>query len=98
MSSRRWRPSGCARFAANRCAAISRPSRARSAARTGNGSSCRNTRREPDAERCNAAVTADDVLGTREQPDTWRDYYRQMVLIRSFELRAAEMYQRAKIG
>lgn len=27
-----------------------------------------------------------------------RDYYRQMVLIRSFELRAAEMYTRAKIG
>ncbi|MEH0421157.1 pyruvate dehydrogenase (acetyl-transferring) E1 component subunit alpha [Streptomyces sp. B21-083] len=27
-----------------------------------------------------------------------RDYYRQMTLIRSFELRAAEMYARAKIG
>ena len=27
-----------------------------------------------------------------------REYYRQMVLIRSFELRAAEMYTRAKIG
>lgn len=27
-----------------------------------------------------------------------RDYYRKMVLIRSFELRAAEMYTRAKIG
>jgi len=29
---------------------------------------------------------------------TWREYYRQMALIRAFELRAAEMYQRAKIG
>jgi pyruvate dehydrogenase E1 component alpha subunit len=27
-----------------------------------------------------------------------REYYRQMALIRSFELRAAEMYTRAKIG
>lgn len=32
------------------------------------------------------------------QAQTWRDYYRQMSLIRAFELRAAEMYQRAKIG
>ncbi|XAS74982.1 pyruvate dehydrogenase (acetyl-transferring) E1 component subunit alpha [Dermatophilaceae bacterium Sec6.4] len=30
--------------------------------------------------------------------ETLKDYYRQMVLIRSFELRASEMYQRAKIG
>ncbi len=29
---------------------------------------------------------------------TWGEYYRQMSLIRAFELRAAEMYQRAKIG
>ena len=27
-----------------------------------------------------------------------RGYYRQMTLIRAFELRAAEMYTRAKIG
>lgn len=27
-----------------------------------------------------------------------RDYYRQMTMIRAFEVRAAEMYQRAKIG
>jgi pyruvate dehydrogenase E1 component alpha subunit len=33
-----------------------------------------------------------------EPPETLIDYYRQMVLIRSFELRAGEMYQRAKIG
>jgi pyruvate dehydrogenase E1 component alpha subunit len=33
-----------------------------------------------------------------ETAQTWRSYYRQMALIRSFELRAAEMYQRAKIG
>ncbi|MEO6886671.1 MAG: pyruvate dehydrogenase (acetyl-transferring) E1 component subunit alpha [Jatrophihabitantaceae bacterium] len=33
-----------------------------------------------------------------EPPQIWRDYYQQMSLIRAFELRAAEMYQRAKIG
>jgi len=33
-----------------------------------------------------------------EPPDVLRDYYAQMALIRAFELRAAEMYQRAKIG
>ncbi|MGH3636819.1 MAG: pyruvate dehydrogenase (acetyl-transferring) E1 component subunit alpha [Mycobacterium sp.] len=33
-----------------------------------------------------------------ESAPTLRDYYRQMVLIRAFELRAAEMYQRAKVG
>ncbi len=33
-----------------------------------------------------------------EPPEVLRGYYRQMALIRSFELRAAEMYQRAKIG
>jgi pyruvate dehydrogenase E1 component alpha subunit len=31
-------------------------------------------------------------------PDVLRGYYRQMVLIREFELRASEMYTRAKIG
>ncbi len=35
---------------------------------------------------------------TEESPDVLRDYYRQMALIRAFELRAGEMYQRAKIG
>ncbi len=33
-----------------------------------------------------------------EPPDRLRDYYRQMALVRSFELKASEMYQRAKIG
>ena len=33
-----------------------------------------------------------------EPAETLRDYYQQMALIRAFELRAAEMYQRAKIG
>jgi pyruvate dehydrogenase E1 component subunit alpha len=33
-----------------------------------------------------------------EDPDVLREYYRQMTLIRAFELRAAEMYTRAKIG
>jgi pyruvate dehydrogenase E1 component alpha subunit len=33
-----------------------------------------------------------------EPADVLRDYYAQMALIRAFELRAAEMYQRAKIG
>jgi pyruvate dehydrogenase E1 component alpha subunit len=33
-----------------------------------------------------------------ESAEQWREYYRQMALIRAFELRAAEMYQRAKIG
>jgi pyruvate dehydrogenase E1 component alpha subunit len=34
----------------------------------------------------------------QEPPETLTDYYRQMALIRSFELRADEMYRRAKIG
>lgn len=33
-----------------------------------------------------------------EPAETLRGYYRQMALIRAFELRAAQMYQRAKIG
>ena len=33
-----------------------------------------------------------------EPPEVLRDYDAQMALIRAFELRAAEMYQRAKIG
>jgi pyruvate dehydrogenase E1 component alpha subunit len=33
-----------------------------------------------------------------EDPEVLREYYRQMALIRAFELRAAEMYTRAKIG
>lgn len=38
------------------------------------------------------------VFRNHEPVEALRDYYRQMVLIRAFELRAAEMYQRAKIG
>jgi len=34
----------------------------------------------------------------QEPPKVLREYYRQMALIRSFELRAGQMYQRAKIG
>lgn len=34
----------------------------------------------------------------REPPDVLRGYYRQMALVRAFELRAGEMYQRARIG
>lgn len=33
-----------------------------------------------------------------DDPDVLRSYYRQMALIRAFELRAAEMYTKAKIG
>ncbi|HEX6472892.1 MAG TPA: pyruvate dehydrogenase (acetyl-transferring) E1 component subunit alpha [Streptosporangiaceae bacterium] len=33
-----------------------------------------------------------------EPPEVLRGYYRQMALIRAFELRAGEMYQRARIG
>ncbi|WP_193509174.1 pyruvate dehydrogenase (acetyl-transferring) E1 component subunit alpha [Cryobacterium sp. BB736] len=33
-----------------------------------------------------------------DSPDTLRGYYEQMVLVREFELKAAEMYARAKIG
>jgi pyruvate dehydrogenase E1 component alpha subunit len=35
---------------------------------------------------------------TNEEPETIVGYYRQMVLVRRFEERCAEMYQRAKIG
>lgn len=33
-----------------------------------------------------------------DSPETFRRYYQQMALIRAFELRASQMYQRAKIG
>ena len=39
-------------------------------------------------------MTSTDL--TREDPAVLRDYYRQMALIRAFELRAAEMYTRAR--
>ena len=38
------------------------------------------------------------VTDADEDPAVLREYYRQMALIRAFELRAAEMYTRAKIG
>jgi pyruvate dehydrogenase E1 component alpha subunit len=46
---------------------------------------------ERTASRPSAASVGEDA-------QLLRDYYRQMTLIRSFELRAAEMYTRAKIG
>lgn len=45
---------------------------------------------QPDAE--------PDVFPAGEQAQALRDYYEQMVLIRAFELRADEMYRRARIG
>jgi pyruvate dehydrogenase E1 component alpha subunit len=45
-----------------------------------------------------ADPTATRVLPGDEPPDVLRGYYRQMALIRAVELRAAEMYTRAKIG
>ncbi|HET6911243.1 MAG TPA: pyruvate dehydrogenase (acetyl-transferring) E1 component subunit alpha [Mycobacteriales bacterium] len=41
---------------------------------------------------------ADGTRFASEHPETLRGYYSQMALIRAFELRSAEMYQRAKIG
>jgi pyruvate dehydrogenase E1 component alpha subunit len=38
-----------------------------------------------------------DAVAT-ERPEVLAGYYRQMALIRAFELRASEMYQRARIG
>ena len=46
-----------------------------------------------------AAAPAPDTGGIgSESHETLQHYYRQMAFIRAFELRAAEMYQRAKIG
>jgi pyruvate dehydrogenase E1 component alpha subunit len=42
--------------------------------------------------------TPHPVFPPGESAETLRGYYRQMALIRAFELRAAQMYQRAKIG
>ena len=51
----------------------------------------------------NATQTEDDQVSPAAFPadeplQVLRGYYQQMALIRAFELRAAEMYQRAKIG
>ena len=46
-------------------------------------------------------LTGTHLTGTHltgEDPAVLREYYRRMALIRAFELRAAEMYTRAKIG
>jgi pyruvate dehydrogenase E1 component alpha subunit len=50
------------------------------------------------ASRTRAKAVANESSWDEEKPDTLRDYYRQMWLIRRFEERCAEMYQRAKIG
>jgi hypothetical protein len=53
---------------------------------------------EPGPERENAAGTPATTAPPAEQAEVLRGYYRQMALIRAFELRAAEMYTRARIG
>jgi pyruvate dehydrogenase E1 component alpha subunit len=56
---------------------------------------------DPAAEDPAAATEAAPAVGKgweSEPPETLRDYYRQMWLIRRFEERCIEMYQRAKIG
>jgi pyruvate dehydrogenase E1 component alpha subunit len=45
-----------------------------------------------------SAASAASAASSEENTRLLRDYYRKMTLIRSFELRAAEMYTRAKIG
>ena len=50
------------------------------------------TRTEESSQAPGAPVRAED------SPEVLRGYYRQMMLIRSFELRAAEMYAKARIG
>jgi pyruvate dehydrogenase E1 component alpha subunit len=45
-----------------------------------------------------ADVAASRALPGGESPEVLSGYYRQMSLIRAFELRAGEMYTRAKIG
>ncbi|MGH3124869.1 MAG: pyruvate dehydrogenase (acetyl-transferring) E1 component subunit alpha [Streptosporangiaceae bacterium] len=44
------------------------------------------------------AVTAGHTAPGGEPPGALRGYYRQMALIRAFELRAAQMYTQARIG
>src|SRR5680860_1185988 len=51
-----------------------------------------------EARAAKADVAASRALPGDESPDVLRGYYRQMALIRAFELRAGEMYTRAKIG
>ena len=55
------------------------------------------SRSEP-VEQEPAPPTTTSATSIETTPQTWRDYYAQMALIRAFELRATQMYQRAKIG
>ena len=52
---------------------------------------------EADAQETDAQK-ADSTGSTGAEPETLRAYFQQMTLIRQFELKAKEMYQRAKIG
>ncbi|MDN5796255.1 MAG: pyruvate dehydrogenase (acetyl-transferring) E1 component subunit alpha [Intrasporangium sp.] len=53
----------------------------------------------PGGSPADADATANEQSSLEgESAETLRGYYRQMTLIRSFEMRSAEMYQRAKIG
>ncbi|MFF6829103.1 pyruvate dehydrogenase (acetyl-transferring) E1 component subunit alpha [Streptomyces longwoodensis] len=53
---------------------------------------------DPAADTAGTARPTPAPAFTAEETEALRGYYRQMALIRSFELRAAEMYTRAKIG
>ena len=50
------------------------------------------------SESTTADITTREHDLRKEPPELLRDYYRQMTLVRTFELKASEMYQRAKIG
>ncbi|GAA5611277.1 pyruvate dehydrogenase (acetyl-transferring) E1 component subunit alpha [Streptomyces platensis] len=54
--------------------------------------------RDPAADTAGTARPAPASTVSDSEADVLRGYYRQMALIRAFELRAAEMYTRAKIG
>ncbi|AVV44146.1 pyruvate dehydrogenase (acetyl-transferring) E1 component subunit alpha [Streptomyces sp. ID05-04B] len=53
---------------------------------------------DPAADTAGTARPAPAAPFTADEAEALRGYYRRMALIRSFELRAAEMYTRAKIG
>ncbi|HXT46806.1 MAG TPA: pyruvate dehydrogenase (acetyl-transferring) E1 component subunit alpha [Pseudonocardiaceae bacterium] len=53
---------------------------------------------QPSGTGSGGSVAAVTENGPDEDPEVLRGYYRQMMLIRVFEQRAAEMYTRAKIG
>ncbi|MGH3405966.1 MAG: pyruvate dehydrogenase (acetyl-transferring) E1 component subunit alpha [Streptosporangiaceae bacterium] len=50
------------------------------------------------ARAANAGTGAGRGAPDAESPEVLRGYYRQMALVRAFELRASEMYTRARIG